>query len=119
MKITLSEYEFVRLLMQDDSANWTREAAFALFDYYENLEQDSGTEMEFDRVAIRCEWNLCESAFEVAQTFEHSLGVNPKDFDADCPHDCKMIQKQIEEALENEGCNFIKLKSGAYLIFEF
>jgi len=119
MKNTLTQYEFVRLLMQDEYAKWTREAAFALFDYYENLEQDSGTEMEFDHVAIRCEWNLCESAFKVAQTWEHSLGVNPKDFDANCPHDCKMIEKQIEEALENEGCDFIKLESGAYLIFEF
>ena len=119
MKHTLSQYEFVNLLMIDESAKWTREAAFALWDYYENFEQDTGTEIEFDHVAIRCDWNLCASAFEVAETWQNVLGVNPKDFDADCPHDCKKIQKQINEALENEGCDFIKLKSGAYLIFEF
>jgi len=119
MKNTLSKYEFVNLLMKDEFANWTREAAFALWDYYESLEQSSGTEIEFCQVAIRCDWNLCESAFEVAETWENVLGVNPKDFDADCPHDCKMIQKQIEKALEDNFCDFIKLDSGAYLIFEF
>ena len=39
MKHTLSQYEFVDLLMKDEFAKWTREAAFALWNYYKNLEQ--------------------------------------------------------------------------------
>jgi len=119
MKHTLSKYEFVNLLMKDEFANWTREAAFALWDYYEEIARYEGLEMEFDGAAIRSDWNLCESAFEVAETWENVLGVNPKDFDADCPDDCELIQKQIDKALDKVGSYYIKLDSGAYLIYNF
>lgn len=119
MKHTLSQYEFVNLLMNDEFANWTREAAFALWDYYDALENDSGTEIEFCLVSFRLDWNLCASAFEVAERWENELGVNSKDFDADNPQDCELIQKQIEKALDEVGSLYIKLKSGAYLIYNF
>jgi hypothetical protein len=119
MKRTIGQYEFVNLLMNDEYAKWTREAAFALWDYYEDLENDSGKEIEFCLVSFRLDWNLCASAFEVAERWENVLKVNPKDFDADNPHDCELIQKQIDKALDEVGSYYIKLESGAYLIYNF
>jgi len=60
MKTTLSTYEIVNILRQD----FTYEAAKALAEYYEELERDTGEEMEMDRVAIRCDWTEYESAEE-------------------------------------------------------
>ena len=44
-------------LLQDDNASWVYEEAEALVEYYEQLEEDIGESIEFDTVAIRCEWN--------------------------------------------------------------
>ena len=53
MKKTLSIYETASLLMADENANWSRPGAFALAEYLEEMEESTGEEMEFDRVAIR------------------------------------------------------------------
>tara|TARA_R110000772_G_scaffold89088_2_gene184829 strand:+ start:498 stop:812 length:315 start_codon:yes stop_codon:yes gene_type:complete len=57
MKTTLTTYEVADKLLADDDANWTRAQAFALADYYEQLEEDMGEEIELDVVGIRCEWS--------------------------------------------------------------
>ena len=56
MKKTLSTYEIADLLIEDDNANWSRAGAFALADHLEEIEADSGQEMELDVVAIRCDF---------------------------------------------------------------
>ena len=50
--ITLSAWDFERALHGDFSG----EAARFLYDYYTELSDATGEPLEFDRVAIRCEW---------------------------------------------------------------
>ncbi len=57
MKTTLTTSQAADLLVTDEYANWSRAGAYALIEYLENHEDDTGEEMEFDRVAIRCDWN--------------------------------------------------------------
>lgn len=57
MKTTLSHYEAVSELLDDTYANWTRDEAEALVDYYEELEEDMDEAIEFDATSIRCDWN--------------------------------------------------------------
>ena len=57
MKTTLSTYAVADLLLADNNANWSRAGALALADYLEEIERDTGEEMEFDRVAIRCDFS--------------------------------------------------------------
>ena len=47
--------------MADDNAAWSMAGAFALVEYLEEYEEAYGTEIEFDRVAIRCEYSEHES----------------------------------------------------------
>jgi hypothetical protein len=56
MRKTLSTYEIADLLIEDDNAFWSRSGAFALAEYLEDIEAVTGQEMDFDAVAIRCEW---------------------------------------------------------------
>lgn len=53
---TLSTEQAINDLLSDQYAGWTYDEAETLVDWYEQLEQDTGTPIEFDRVAIRCEW---------------------------------------------------------------
>jgi len=70
MKNTLTTSEIVDILRQD----FTYEAAKALAEYYENLEQETGEEMEMDRVAIRCDWSEYESTEEFLADYSDAVG---------------------------------------------
>lgn len=61
MKKTLSNIEAVEELLQDQNASWTRAGAYALIDYLEELESDSGEIIEFDRVGLRCDFSEYDS----------------------------------------------------------
>ena len=54
---TLSTNQAVTELMADDNANWSYEAATALVEWLEELEDSSGEPIEFDPVALRCEFS--------------------------------------------------------------
>lgn len=54
---TLTTNQAVTELMADDNANWSYEAATALVEWLEELEDSSGEPIEFDPVALRCEFS--------------------------------------------------------------
>jgi hypothetical protein len=76
MKKTMTKYEIAHELMQDDNAKWSRAGAFALADYYEQLEEDLGETIEFDAVAIRCEFSEYASLEDWAKEYSPSDWVN-------------------------------------------
>ena len=69
MKKTLSTSEAADLLAADDNAGWSYAGARALVEYLENLEDDTGEEIEFDRVVLRCDFSEYESAREAAEEY--------------------------------------------------
>jgi hypothetical protein len=66
MKATLTTSQAANMLKADTSAGWSYTGAYALIEYLEQLEEDTGTEMEFDAVAIRCDYSEYESALQAA-----------------------------------------------------
>jgi len=56
MITTLSTSQAINDLLADDNASWTYNEAEALVNFYEMLEDQQGEAIEFDRVAIRCDW---------------------------------------------------------------
>ena len=66
MKSTLSTYEIQDALLQDDYAAWSYNGAKALAEWLDNLDEECGTETEFDRVSIRCEFSEYDSAMDAA-----------------------------------------------------
>ena len=62
MKMTLTTYDIANALREDENARWSRAGSFALAEYLEQLEEETGEEMELDTVAIRCDYSEYETA---------------------------------------------------------
>jgi hypothetical protein len=69
MKETLTTHEIAHKLREDENAGWSCAGALALAEYLEALEEDTGEEMEFDRVGIRCDYSEHASATEAASNY--------------------------------------------------
>jgi len=67
MKSTITTEQIIRKLMADNYANWSYNGAKTIADYLQELECDLGYEIEFDRVAIRCEFSEYASALEAVE----------------------------------------------------
>jgi hypothetical protein len=57
MKTTLNTSDIARALKSDENAAWSWNGAKALAEYLEQLEEDTGEEMELDVCAIRCDFS--------------------------------------------------------------
>jgi hypothetical protein len=75
MKITLTESEFVSRFLAIRPDNFSREALRALFEHLGELEREMQEEMEFDPVAICCEWSEYSNPTEAAMEY----GFEPLD----------------------------------------
>jgi hypothetical protein len=60
----LTTYQIADRLLRDSNACWTRAGAFALAEYLQELEDSTGETMEFDAVAIRCDFAEYPSAVD-------------------------------------------------------
>jgi hypothetical protein len=69
MKKTLCTSEAARMLAENKDNGFSYEGAYALIEYLENMESETGEEMEFDAVAIRCDFSEFESAIEAADNY--------------------------------------------------
>ena len=69
MKDTITEYQFVDTMAQKQHG-FSYEGAKALFEYFEQYEQDCDIEMEFDPVAIRCDFDEYENLEEVKANYQ-------------------------------------------------
>ena len=79
MKETLTTSEIASKLFEDKDAGWSCAGAHALAEHLEELEADTGAEMEFDRVAIRCDFSEYGNATEAADAY----GFEINDYFAD------------------------------------
>ena len=65
MKETLSTYEITDRLFRDKKNNgFSYAGCHAMAEWLEEYEESAGEELEFDRVAIRCDFSEAETAFE-------------------------------------------------------
>ena len=69
MKKILCTSEAAEELFRDENANWSRAGAYALVSYLEELEEATDSPIEFDRVAIRCDYAEWESLQEWAADY--------------------------------------------------
>lgn len=69
MKDTVTEYQFIDTMAQKQHG-FSYEGAKALFEYFEQYEQDTGEEMEFDPIAIRCDFDEYESLEDIKKSYQ-------------------------------------------------
>jgi hypothetical protein len=69
MKKTLTTYDIANELHSDKSAGWSWAGALALAEYLEELDREIEQEMEFDAVAIRCDFSEYKNLQEWAKDY--------------------------------------------------
>jgi hypothetical protein len=57
MKTTVNLFDFQRAFEELRPDNFTNEALEVLFDYFEEIEESTGEELEFDVIGICCEFS--------------------------------------------------------------
>ena len=83
MKQTLTTNQVADMLMQDDNAAWSYAGARALAEHLEEIDRESEQEMDFDRVAIRCEFSEYASATEAAGNYDWEPGEDADEDEAE------------------------------------
>jgi hypothetical protein len=107
MKKTLSTTEAAQFLINDENANWSRAGAYALIEYLEQLEEDTGEEIEFDAVALRCDYSEYESLQEWANDYfvdwRSDLIIEEEDGDDDIDDEIRRYIQDHGTLIEFEG----------------
>lgn len=84
-------------LMSDEYAKWTYDEAEALAEYYAMLSDDIGDDIEWDTVAIRCDWSSYADLEELKENY---------------------LDIEDEDDL-NDHTHYLKLDNGTYLVQNF
>ena len=67
MKTTVTSYQFIEAFRAcGRETQFSRAALFALFDYLENWEDDTGEGIELDPIALCCDWTEYRTGIEAA-----------------------------------------------------
>jgi hypothetical protein len=99
MHVTINSFDFIKAFEDyGRETQFSREALFALFDYFEELEQDIGEDIELDVIGICCDYTEYESIEEFQEQ-------------------CNDSYKSIED-IEDET-TVIRLDSGGFIVQNF
>ena len=69
MKLELSTDHAADLLRRDEYASWSYAGARAIVEYLEQIEDETGQDIAFDAVAIRCDYSEYDSLTEWAADY--------------------------------------------------
>ena len=119
MKKTMTTYDIAHELTDDKNANWSRAGAFALAEYLEECEEETGEEMELDIVAVRCDFSEYDSllAFaegyfadykQAADALDLNIAMSGDEFEEDQDH----IEDAITEFINQQGGQVIEFDGG-------
>ena len=75
----ISFYDFNAWFVRDDNSykdNFSYEARKALFDYLEELEDDTGDKIEFDPIALCCEYSEYDNFKEFQENYSNDEITN-------------------------------------------
>lgn len=72
MKTTINQLDFVSAFKGNSERKeyFSYGALCALFDHYQQIEEDTGEEMELDVVAVCCDWTEYDTALEAARAYD-------------------------------------------------
>jgi hypothetical protein len=102
MKTTLSTSHAAEILANDENSSFSRLGAYALVEYLEQMEEDTGEEIEFDSVSIRCDY----SEYDNLQAWAHDYFSNALEelgFDETEENDDDKVDEKIREYIQDHG----------------
>lgn len=110
-------YSFRSAFMESDTFkdNFSAEGLKALFEYLEEIEEATGQEMEFDMVAIACDFSEYTSADEAArECFTYEGMVYDEDGNETMTAD--EVEAKAVEFLVNDGVLVARLENGGVIV---
>ena len=66
----VNEYEFKEALARDEYSSFSFNGASALYEYLTDLEDDLDQQIEFDQVAIRCDYSEYKTLDEILNQYD-------------------------------------------------
>lgn len=72
--------DIANALHSDEYGGWSYAGAYALAEWLEAMEEGSSEEMEFDRVAIRCDFSEYDSLFDWAESYYGGMQFIPDEW---------------------------------------
>ena len=67
---TVTRHTFIDTFRKLRPNNFSYDGLNALFDFYEELEEGTGEQIEFDPIAICCEWSEYDSFEEIKDAYD-------------------------------------------------
>ena len=116
IKKTMNTSDVVSELMSDECANWTYEGATALAEWYEELSEDMGQDVEFDLVGIRCDWNEIDPV-DAVRDYGHIVSRDLPS-DPSWAANCGEFMEDFTNKLL-DWTSVIELDNGNLLVMEF
>ena len=69
MRETISRHRFIDVIMKLRPDNFTYDGLHVLFEYIEEFEADTGQQIEFDPIALCCEYSEYANLQEIQETY--------------------------------------------------
>ena len=114
MKTTINEHQFIDGFDQCGRGDqFTRGALRSLFEYFEQLEEDGGNELEFDPIAICCEYTEYASIREACKVYDYEIETLESDHERNSTAE--------RDALEwlSDLTHVITLNDGGVVVLDF
>jgi len=109
MKEEVSESEFInRFETMNRGNNFTYEGRRALYEYITQLEEDTGTDIDLDIIAICCDYNEYEDLDEYLK--DYNTDLDKKDYD-----DEEEFKDAVMEEIQ-EKTTLIKVSDEGFII---
>jgi hypothetical protein len=110
MKQTINCHEFINQFDSLRPNNFTRDALIMMFEYFEEHERDIGEEIEFDPIAICCEY-LELSAHEFVHQYRLEKEIDGMTDD--------QIKEFISEYIEENALYVGRTDNGSFVFQQF
>ena len=101
MKTTINLFDFQRAFLELRPDNFTNEALEALFDYFEEIDESTGIESEFDVIGICCDFSE-DTIEDVIAAYSYKVDINNDD-----------IKGQVLDFLADRGALVGETSKGA------
>jgi hypothetical protein len=102
MKQTVNEYDFHRAFEALRPDNFSYEGLGLLFEYFEQLEDDMGEEIELDVIAICCDWAEGRAS-EIVSDFGLNSILDLDDLETDSEEYCTAVEDHVRDQTSVAG----------------
>lgn len=112
---TMTVHEMADSLLSDDNASWTRSGAYALAEYFDDLSDDIGEPIEWDRVAVRCDFSEY-TLHSLVTSYSYVLSLDWEEIALELLNGGDFPVEQVIEQLQDHcGC-VIHVEQGTNLL---